>query len=308
LLEDFSQRVFDAERTGDPAVDPRTLPRPVLDEITIEGLVFPRRHPAILFGDGGAAKSYTALYLAGVLARSGSNVALFDWELCGEDHRDRLERIFGKDMPQILYCRCERPLTAEADRLRRIVREHNIEYAIYDSIAFACDGRPEEAEVAGRYFRAVREIECGSLHIAHVNKSEENDRKPFGSAFWHNGARSTWYVQAVESEDATTLRLGFFNRKANLGPLRAPVSYTLSFTTDRTEFRRAEVAESPELAGKLSVRTRMLYLLRRGARTPSEIATEIEAKIETVERTIRRYRRDFVVIEGGRVGLQEKSA
>src|SRR5438046_5396608 len=65
LLEDFCQKVFEAERIGEPGVDLRTLPRPDMDEIEVEGLVFPRRHPSIIFGDGGSAKSYTALFLAG---------------------------------------------------------------------------------------------------------------------------------------------------------------------------------------------------------------------------------------------------
>jgi hypothetical protein len=276
LLEELCQGVFAAEREGQPAIDLRELPRPERgDEIKVSGLVFPRRHPSILFGDGGAAKSYTALWVAGQLVESGYRVGLFDWELCGEDHRDRLERLFGPKMPQIFYCRCDRPLTSESDRLRRIVRESAIDYAIHDSIAFACEGRPEEAEVAGRYFRAVREIGCGSLHIAHVTKGEDNDRRPFGSTFWHNGARCTWFVQAVEPSgdgDSRELRLGFFNRKANLGPHCPAVSLMLQFTSERTEFRRIDVAETPELAAKLPVRTRMVYLLRRGARTPEDIA------------------------------------
>jgi hypothetical protein len=271
LLEDFCQRVFTAERSGVPACDLRALQRPTRDDdITVEGLAFPKRHPAILFGDGGAAKSYTALYLVGCLAQRGLSVALFDWELCGEDHRDRLEMLFGTSMPHILYCRCERPLTSEVDRLRRVVQENNVEYAIFDSIVFACDGRPEEAEVAGRYFRAVREVGCGSLHIAHVNRSEENGRKPFGSSFWHNGARSTWFVQASEQAgDEHTLRLGFFNRKTNLGPMRSPVSFIIEFGPDRTVFRRADIAETPELAGKMSTRQRMIHLLRRVCSSPA---------------------------------------
>ena len=81
-----------------------------------------------------------------------------------------------------MYARCERPLVYEADRLARIVREHDISYAIFDSVAFACDGPPEAAEVAGRYFRAVRQLGIGSLQIAHISKAENGDKKPFGSA------------------------------------------------------------------------------------------------------------------------------
>ncbi|HEY6363175.1 MAG TPA: AAA family ATPase [Candidatus Binatia bacterium] len=307
LLEDLAQNVIQAERTGEPAVDLRTLSRPERDELQVEGLAFPRRHPTILFGDGGSAKSYIALYLAGRLQQSGINVCLFDWELCGEDHRDRLERLFGSAMPKILYVRCERPLIYEADRLRRVVTETNIGYAIFDSIAFACDGPPEAAEIAGKYFRALREINCGSLHVAHVTKSDNNDQRPFGSAFWHNGARSTWYVQAVEPNEHN-LRLGLFNRKANLGALRPAVSYFIQFDDECTSIRRVEITDSQDLTDKLSVRTRIFLFLQRGSRTTEEIAESISADLETVKRTLRRYRNDFVVLDGGRIGIREKSA
>ena len=192
LLEEFCQRVLMAEREGRPAVLLREFPRPVDDHLDVEGIRLHRRHPAILFGDGGTAKSYTALYLAGRLDQRGVRVLYADWEFAGEDHRDRLERLFGPDMPAVTYVRCERPLVHEADRLRRIVQEDEITYVIYDSIAFATDGPPEAAEMASAYFRAVRQIGVGSLHIAHVNRSDTGDKKPFGSSFWHNGAPSTW--------------------------------------------------------------------------------------------------------------------
>src|SRR5262249_45837357 len=150
-------------------------------------------------------------------------------------------------------CRCERPLTAEADRLCRVVQDNQLGYIVFDSIAFACDGKPEDAEVASRYFRAVREIGCGSLPIAPVTKGENNVMTPFGSTFLHNGARSTWFIQRVEpAGDDTALRLGLYNRKANLGPLRSAVSYVVRFTADRTEFERAEIADNPDLAAKLT--------------------------------------------------------
>jgi hypothetical protein len=176
---------------------------------------------------------------------------------------------FPDGMPRILYARCERPLVYEVDRLRRIVRDNGIEFSVFDSVAFACDGPPEAAEVARRYFRAVRQIGGGSLHIAHVSKAEGADNKPFGSTFWHNGARSTWFDEV-------------------------------------TRFRRTDVADSPDLAGQLTVRQRMAALLRKGAMAPAAIAEEMEAKADTIERTARRYKEQFIVIPGGRIGLLEK--
>ena len=309
ILEEFVQRVLAAERSGQPAVDLRTLPEPVLDEINVAGFTFPRQHPSIMFGDGGSGKSLTALYLAGCLARQGVNVGLFDWELAGEDHRHRLRLLFGDDMPKITYARCERPLIVESDRLRRIVRDHGIKYGVFDSIAFACDGPPEAAEVAGRYFRAVRGIGIGSLHIAHVNKSEHHDKRPFGSAFWHNGARSTWYVKAAEtSGNESTLRLGFFNRKTNCGPIGSPLGFAITFTNDKTTFDKSHVADTPDLAIKMSVRQRMFACLRTGAMTPAQIAEDIDATPDTVARTARRHKTIFTTLEDGRLALLERGS
>ena len=310
LIEEFCQRVLQADRIGQPGVDLRELSRPESNDdiIDVEGFAMPRRHPTILFGDGGTAKSYTALYLAGRMAEKGIAVAFFDWELAGDDHRDRLERMFPDGMPRIFYVRCSRPLVYEVDRLRRIVRENNIQFSIFDSVAFACDGPPESAEVAGRYFRAVRQIGGGSLHVAHVSKSEGADKKPFGSVFWHNGARSTWNSQlAEESAGSNVLRIGLFNRKSNLGRLSAPLAFSITFSDELTVFRRTQVADSPDLAVQLSISQRMAHLLRRGALSPQAIAEEIDAEVETVKRTARRYKNIFVVIEG-RLGLLKRSA
>jgi DNA-binding CsgD family transcriptional regulator len=309
IVEEFCQRVLKAERDGQPAVDLRTLPLPDKENssLSIQGFPILRRHPTVLFGDGGAAKSYLALYFAGLLAEQGYGVALFDWELSGEDHRDRLGRLFPDGMPRILYARCDRPLAYEADRLRRIVKQEGIEFCIFDSVAFACDGPPESAEVAGRYFRAARQIGGGSLHIAHINKGENSEQKPFGSAFWHNGARATWYAQRAEdTPDGSIIRVGLFNRKTNLGALRRPVGFTVTFTDDQTTFRRSEVSDSPELAQNLTIYQRIYSELRSGAMSPDALAEELGLDPESVKRTIRRKKDKFIVLPGGLVGLLER--
>jgi len=307
LLEEFCQRVLYADRAGQPAVDLRTLPKPQRDDLLkIDGLVLPRNHASILFGDGGAFKSYIALYVAGKLYRSGINVAFFDWELDGEQHRERLERIFGADMPQVLYARCDKPLVYDVDRLGRIVRENRIQFAVYDSVAFACDGPPEAAEVAGRYFRAVRQIGCGSLHIAHITKGENADKKPFGSTFWHNGARSTWYAKRTDEDDGESATVGLFHRKANLTKLSPPTGFRIAFAHERTLFERINIADSPELAENLSLRQRMQHLLKQGAMSRESIAEELGVTMNNIRQTIYHNKHLFTVLKGGKVGLLEK--
>jgi DNA-directed RNA polymerase specialized sigma24 family protein len=142
-----------------------------------------------------------------------------------------------------------------------------------------------------------------------VSKGENADQKPFGSAFWHNGARCTWYAQlANAAAEGEPLHLGLFNRKANLGPLRSALAFTVTFTDDQTTFRRADVSDTPELASLLTVRQRMVAVLRRGAVAPEQIAQEIEAKVETVERTARRCKNLFILLASGKLGLKESRA
>jgi hypothetical protein len=303
IIEEFCQRVLVDERRGAASFDLRELDRPDPDDtIRIAGIEIPRRHPIIFFGDGGAAKSYTALYLAGLMVEEGINVALFDWELAGEDHRDRLERLFPSGMPKIIYARCERPLVHEVDRLRRIVRDENIEYCFYDSVAFACDGPPEAAEVAGKYFRATRQIGGGSLHIAHVSKAEGADQKPFGSTFWHNGARATWYIKASQDTmNDKVLMLGLFNRKANLSRLQRPAAFRVEFADIKTYFTNDNVADTPELADKMSLTQRMREALKKGPMPAKNLAIIVGASIKRVNETAKRQNKLFVIEKSGEI-------
>jgi len=314
LVEEFCQRVLAAERSGAPAVLLRDVPKPPEDAFyDVVGFSVPKHLPTVIFGDGGTAKSYYALWIAGELARQGIRVGFFDWEFDGGAHRDRLERLFGPDMPDVYYVRCERPLVHESDRLRRIAREHRLQYAIFDSMAFAADGPPEAADVAARHYLAVRQIGLGSLHIAHITKAEGGDQKPFGSAFWHNGARSTWFVKlANTSDDKAQITIGLFNRKVNLGPLCPAIGLAIEFSAVRTAFTRTNLATVDDLADRLPLRQRIEHLLKGGALTLATIAEELSAKVDTVNKTVTRDEgRRFVKVPGPdgiyRIGLAERS-
>jgi hypothetical protein len=300
-LEEFCERVFEAERLGAPAIRLDTTAHVEADHsaIRIEGLALLCHHPVILFGDGGSAKSYLSLYLAGRLAQQGQRVLYADWELLPDEHVDRLTRLFGSQKPPIWYVTCERPLVAEADRLLKIIRSERITYLIVDSVAVACDGPPEAAEVTTAYFRAIRSFGVGSLHLAHTNRSEQADRKPFGSSFWHNLARATWFVQRSDEDVADRMTIGLFNRKANLGPLLPPAGFTFDFDGRRTQVTPQAVEAVADLAAGLPLWHRMQTLLRtQGAMSVPSLAEELGAKPNTVIQITRRRRGVFERFQG----------
>jgi hypothetical protein len=262
----------------------------------------------VLFGDGDSAKSYLALYVLGELACRGLRVGLADWELDASDHRLRLGRLFPEKLPPVRYLRCERAIVHEADRLRRWVREHQLDYVVFDSVAFASAGAPESAEVAMAYFQVVRALGAvGSMHVAHITKAHEGaDRRPFGSAFWHNSPRATWFVKLAERDPGGTVsRLGLYPRKWNLGPLPPSVGLELAFSSDRTTVRRADVAETPELAAQLPLRARIAAAVRSGPVTPAELAEELGSTAQAIREQVRRHGAHLRLVDG-RVALVER--
>jgi hypothetical protein len=290
LIAEFAQRILAAERTGEPAVALRDVPRPIAQDraLRLFGFCLPLRHATIIFGDGGASKSLLSLYLGGRLAEDGYRVLLADWELDGADHRERFEQLFGADMPATLfYTRCSRPLVHDADRLTRLVRQQGIDFGIFDSVGFACHEAPETAAAALAYFQGARQIGIGGIHIAHINRSESGDQKPFGSQFWHNSARATYFLKPTE--DSQRLTVGVFNRKSNLGPKLPPFAYDVEFDGGRTIFRQTEISDVSELSGQVPLSQRLRAYLKAGSRTREEIAREFDdEKPDTIRRTLER--------------------
>jgi hypothetical protein len=131
--------------------------------------------------------------------------------------------------------------------------------------------------------------------------------KPFGSVFFHNGARATWNIKiADESPTGETISLGLFARKANLGRLPRPTGFKIEFTPDRTFFTRSDPADVPDLAEHMSVRERMMHLLRGGALPVDDVAEEIGATANAVYKSVQRHGRLFTLLDGGKVALLQQ--
>jgi len=296
FLERFVNQVIKAERLGDPLVDLADVELSDGNRYLIPGLVS-AEETTIWFGDGGSMKSYLALAACATIASGTSayigvdpnekrRVGYVDWEWGSQAHRRRLGRMSAdKKMPDISYIRCDRPLTHEVPRLQRLIHEHRLGFLVLDSIVFGCDGPAENSDTAGRYIMAVRQLGIPCLLIAHVTKSDEGDKKPFGSAFWSNSARLTWFIKKSGEYGDQTM-IGMFNRKNNDDRNLDPRAFRFWFQDDmlRTIISpadMADIANDPEIAGKLPS-------VRSEPKTMVEIAEEIDSTVETVRKTVNR--------------------
>lgn len=281
----------------------------------VDGWTLLRDFPTVLFGDGGSMKSFLALYLAGRLAQQGTRVLLLDWELDGEDHRERLHRLFGSDVPaHVYYLRAEGPLVTEANAVAREVQRHGIQYLVCDSVGMATVGAPDTSDAAVSYFRALRQLGVrGSLGIAHVTKAgDASDQRPFGSVYWHHLARMTWFVKR-EASAPERPRVRLVNRKTNLTPILPDIRLQFDFSESRIVVSpyTADAEAAEPLDTEMSIPQRIITLLRASKQpmTVAAIAEALNAKPDTVARVIRRNK-SFVklpMVDGRlRFGLAER--
>lgn len=296
IIEIACINTIEAARSGSPMIRLKEAPVPEAVSYLIEPVVHDR-NPVILFGDGGSGKSYLGMafaaslasgksYITGLTVTRPCRVGYLDWEMSSWEHRGRLESVTGPDMPDnLFYTQCVAPLPQDVDRLRRYAREHQIDYWVVDSVAPACGGEPESAEIAAAYFNALRSLGGASLSIAHVSKAgSSQDQKPFGSTFWHNLARLTWFAKAQEVDDG--LSIGLWNRKNNLGRLHPPFTIDIDFTDPIVGFRtgvldpedfKPSVPKGIDVLGLV-----MDWLKMHGPSASHEMAEGLDVPVESV--------------------------
>lgn len=227
--------------------------------------------------------------------------AYLDFEWRAAPHRRRMGALCGDGapLPSVLYvpCASEGPLSAQVERLQRIIHEHEIRYIFLDSVALACAGPPEGAGVCLDFFQALSRLEVGSCLLAHINRGGDEDR-PFGSTFWHNSARLTWFVKASQEPGSPRLDLALTSKKSNDGTKAQPFALHFEFEP-KTTITRADIASIPDLAGAMPLKARIRALLKTSPRTVADIADHLDANTETVRTTLKRMSgRLFVPVPG----------
>ncbi|GIW06388.1 MAG: hypothetical protein KatS3mg060_1193 [Dehalococcoidia bacterium] len=291
-----------------PDIEPIVGPRPSTVDVLL-----PAGEPVVLFGDGSAGKTYLALAIAltvscGLpfvgLATTRTNVLVIDYESTAQDIRQRCERLAAglglESLPTgVLYWDAGGvPIVDQRDALRRLIEREGVGLVIIDSAAAACGGKPEDAIVALDYFqRGLRYLGSGltTLTIAHSPKTGDTE-KPFGSAFWHNQPRRTWYVKRVQDDERDEIAIGLYPRKVNYGRRPRPIGLRLSFDgeTGPVLIERTALSDSPELDAMRPLKDRIADILQRGALTVAEIAERLDHNPEVIAATLRKHRTTFL--------------
>jgi hypothetical protein len=326
ILNEACTLVLTAFRQGEPSVALGDIPKPDAGTWLIPGLVL-QRMPVILFGDGSAGKSLIALAIGesiqrgdraflGLMPTRQTNVMILDWEYDGWEHAIRAHAITGGSS-QIRYRRMFGPLADQVESIEKEIDQHNIGLLITDSAAYACGGKPEDSEQTNRFFDALRLLNCGSLIIAHETKGAGilgNHDKPFGSVYWHNGARATWFVQKQQDEQdlegKTVIHIGLFNKKTNQGRLMRPLGWQVQVrSNDAGEmldcaFAKVDVRDIEGLRETTSLRQQIQRVTETGRWTKKQIWEELNTldhpiKEESVNRAVIRMERakQLVVVD-----------
>lgn len=287
-----------AHANKDLSVDAAAIEEPIEEIMLINPLV-PRAMPTIFFGDGESLKTFLLLSIMKASALQESLLGLtvpkmhclyIDYEGTAQSFRRRLTRLClasgRNDLPleSIRYWPGRGlPLGDHLDSLRPFIQKHGIGLVGIDSIAPALGGKPEDAEVAVRFFRWLSRLGPGvtPIALAHVTKAGEN-KYPFGSVFFHNEARRTWYVERESEEEATELDIALYCRKVNDGP--RPRSMIWHFTFDDPNgpitLSRGDWASTESLNKKRSYFARAYDVLLRGHQTVAQIVETFELPTE----------------------------
>ncbi len=248
-------------------VDPQFAIRPIL----LEG------QPTILYGERASFKSYLALYLCGLAAEGLSRrpftvtrpykVLYLDYEQSAELLAHRLSKLFDRK-PEVMYSFRSAPLAQEIDAVSKLVRDHQAELLVVDSLGPAAGGDLNEAKTALEFFAALRELHTTTLIIAHTAKNPQSKRTVFGSSYFENLARSVWEVKCLPEKGF--LHVGLFHTKSNFTERFDPICLRVDFGLSVTI---TEDVNSP--LREWTLEEQVLKFIQSGVKTTRALASAL---------------------------------
>lgn len=274
----------------------------------------PFNQATILFGDGSAGKTYWALLLAihmiYEIPLAGrempkARILFVDYEDTPTNFKRRVGRVcagMGVPVPRgdlRYWGAAGQSLFDMAPAIHKKCVEENINLVIIDSVGAATGGSPLEVELALRYFAGLARIGVTTLSIAHITKAsgeaKGDTEKPFGSVYWHNTARRTWYIDRAQDDDADVIDITLFNRKVNDGPRVKPISFQVVFDglNGPVTIDSMRTIDIPEHQRRRPLSDQVWDILLQPM-TAQQIADVIDAKVDSVEKALAKKPKFFI--------------
>lgn len=281
--------VKEAIRNRDQAIDTADIPdsgpvRWVVEDLLVENEI------NIIFGTGSSTKSYQAFAMAlsiglgvdwcGRRVRQ-KNVLIIDYETNAVNYKRRMRRLaqgYGmQGVPpfSIYYWPARgKPLRDHKEALRSKIIRDGIGFVLIDSVVPACGGEAEKSVVAGDFFNDLHSLGVGItfLLIAHTTKlSDVDTQMPFGSVFFHNECRASYWVRKTPgTRGSGDVFAALVNRKLNDGELAKDFGVRLHFVGSDGPVELTNVDASryvPEASDERSWHVRIYDALLHGALT-----------------------------------------
>ena len=321
------RRMRDRVREGEPVVTLLAQPRAPEQYLVRRRLA--AGETTVTFAPGGSGKSLDALLLeiavttgcalpCGLRAVRTCPVLVLDWESSQAAHEARLYELcrgLGITPPETIhYKRMAGALSDSIRQIRADVGRLGVGLVRVDSLAMAAGREPEGADASTRTMNDLRTLgDHVTRHvIAHVAKTGLDIAgigHVYGSVFNENIPRNVFEIRrsvdAVEDE----LVLACYHRKANESRLHPP--YSLRFTlpaevtppADRVILVAAcALDESPDLQARARtpLPLQIITALKNGAKSIPALATELEAKEDSIKKAVYRLRdrREVVQLPG----------
>ncbi len=261
--------------------------------------ILPEKHPCLLHGGGGSAKSILAALL-GVCISSGKlekfldrtifrhgPALIIDFELEVDEQHRRVRALcegLGIAIPENLYYLSGLGMSTNDvfERALKICEKLDVVFVVIDSIGFAMRGDMESSKDVnaffGEYVDPLRAIGVTPMIIDHQGKlqtGESYQRKTaFGSAFKEHRSRSILQVEAVNNDrDAGILRVRIRHKKTNFSARLEPFDVELKFGSGRIEVQTLELTAVDSASEEsLSATERIKLALKDGDKTTSELS------------------------------------
>jgi hypothetical protein len=184
----------------------------------------------------------------GIVPTRVGPVVYFDWEDSAQTIKERAQALC--DAAQVtlpatfMYREMDRPVAAGEERIRREVEENSVICAAFDSMGMMLGGDPSDPVLVIPAVNVMKRIQCAAIGIHHL--SAENTRpkdgaipqKGYGSVYVRNGARSQFFIDRFQEEEADEGDIYTFQTKVNRGKKSKPLAWHISYENDAQGYLR----------------------------------------------------------------------